>query len=127
MTNSEIDDETNPEYLDFIDENTYKIHGIDCWIWLGRYNRSNMLGGIRYKGKYTLLNRLFYKWANKQELPLDKTIRMTCQNTLCFNPAHMYLIDKNQYMLIGNNHKTGKPIYLDSKTWHERFKWKRKT
>lgn len=104
--------ETNPEWVQFVVDNISPPDDNQCELWTGRYNKGNLLGGITYNNKYTLINRLIYKWHTKKELPSDKTIRMSCQNTLCCNPHHMFLIrkitDRTSYLL----HKQADYAYI---------------
>lgn len=87
------DDESNPDYMRYIDQHMYLIYEGGCHIWLGRSNKGSYTAGIYYKDKYTLLSRLIYKWCTGESLPTGKTIKMTCHNTLCCNYNHMSLAE----------------------------------
>ncbi len=59
-----------------------------CWEWLGS-RVSKRYGGIRYRGKQWRVHRLAaVLWLGFNDDPAVK-VRHKCDNTICFNPAHL--------------------------------------
>ena len=60
----------------------------DCMLWHGRRDRANhpKIGGLSAR-------RVTWKLANG-EIPKKRVVTVTCQNSMCLNPAHLALTTK---------------------------------
>ncbi len=73
----------------------------ECWLWLGLQKRSpknpSPYGSLGWRGKVTSAHRVAFELANG-EPPAGAMVLHRCDNTLCCNPAHLYLGDHAQNM-----------------------------
>ena len=73
----------------------------DCWPWAGYQKRGPKnpmpYGVLGWKGKQSRAHRVAFELANG-EIPEGMMVLHTCDNTLCCNPAHLYLGNHAQNM-----------------------------
>lgn len=72
-----------------------------CWNWTGLQTHSPknpaQYGSLGWKGKISRAHRVAYELAHG-EVQEGMMVLHTCDNTLCCNPAHLYLGDHAQNM-----------------------------
>src|SRR4051812_25221367 len=61
-----------------------------CHIWIGGRGTRGHYGSVRCNGRANWAHRAAYEMAGG-EIPKGRTIRHTCLNKLCVNPAHLVL------------------------------------
>jgi hypothetical protein len=67
-----------------------------CWEWVGSKTSPNRVDGggkygeLRINGKQAKAHRLSYEYF-KGDIPKDMLVCHRCGNSLCINPAHLYL------------------------------------
>ena len=73
----------------------------ECWNWTGykRYGPKNPepYGMLGWKGRSSRAHRVSFDLTNG-EIPEGMMVLHTCDNTLCCNPAHLYLGNHAQNM-----------------------------
>ncbi len=73
----------------------------ECWNWMGLKKQSpknpSPYGSLGWNGKVTGAHRVAFEIANG-EIPKGMMVLHTCDNTLCCNPAHLYIGDHAQNM-----------------------------
>lgn len=65
-----------------------------CWQWTG-YVLPNGYAEISFRSKQCRVHRLIYEAANGP-IPEDMDVLHSCDNTLCFNPAHLSLGEQSE-------------------------------
>jgi transposase len=73
----------------------------ECWNWTGYQRRGpknpTPYGMLGWKGRTTSSHRVAFELVHG-EIPEGMMVLHTCDNTLCCNPAHLYLGDHVQNM-----------------------------
>jgi DNA-binding XRE family transcriptional regulator len=73
----------------------------ECWNWTGYQKRGpknpTPYGVLGWKGRPSRAHRVAFELANG-EIPECMMVLHTCDNTLCCNPAHLYLGNHAQNM-----------------------------
>jgi len=59
----------------------------ECWKWTGAKSKEGY-PFINMHGKHTSARRLLYEIYNKKEMPGNRLVVPTCENTGCVNPHH---------------------------------------
>jgi hypothetical protein len=76
-----------------------------CWKWVGRKTRSR---SGAYYGRVTIrgmdpwprpeyAHRISFIAFKERDIPLDRQVDHTCNNTLCVNPAHLQLLTRSRH------------------------------
>lgn len=73
----------------------------DCWVWIG-YRKAGPknptpYGVLGWKGRPSRAHRVAFEIVNG-DIPEGMMVLHTCDNTLCCNPAHLYLGNHAQNM-----------------------------
>ena len=69
----------------------------DCWIWTGRARLNYGYGAVRRNGRTIGAHRLAYQ-LHHGSIPAGMSVRHTCDNTACCNPAHLLLGSQSDNM-----------------------------
>jgi hypothetical protein len=74
----------------------------DCWNWKGTINNGNY-GIMYYDNKNTVVNKVSYILHNG-DIPKNMKIKCRCNNKLCVNPKHLYVINSDDtHQIFWNN------------------------
>ena len=72
----------------------------DCWLWQGaRKNNKTVSGSFTIQGINFVTSRLVYLLC--VEDPGDEVVRNTCENALCCNPNHLFLLPQKYCVVDG--------------------------